>query len=166
MGMGKLKKRSLLLLGLLAIAAVCYAGTSNFDSVDVTPTANDSYGLVGRNSSGTIYFFTDPDGKTFIGDRGVTSVHTYSSSATWTLSTAESQCVLLLASGSAGSGTMYIVAPARTGAMYVVRAGTATGSTVTIKASATTGISVAAATTAIVIYDGTDYRRITADATH
>lgn len=84
----------------------------------------------------------------------------------WTLSAAEAICNILIITAS-GSGDA-IIAPTLTSTttsrIYVVR--NATDSTVTIKKSAGTGVDIAPGKTAAVYWSGTDYVRMTADATH
>jgi hypothetical protein len=83
----------------------------------------------------------------------------------WTLSRAESLCNMLSLAAS-GSGDSVIVPTAllRTGDVKIVR--NATDSAVTIKKYGGTGVEIAAGKTAIVVYNGSDYVRVTADATH
>ncbi len=86
-------------------------------------------------------------------------------STNWTLSKAESLCNMLSLTAS-GSGDSVIVPTAylRTGDVKIVR--NASDAEVTIKKYGGTGVAVAAGKTAIVIYNGSDYVRVTADATH
>jgi hypothetical protein len=86
-------------------------------------------------------------------------------STDWTLSKAEALCNFLSMTGS-GSGDSIIVPVAflRTGDMKIVR--NATGNTVGIKKYGGTAVSVQSGYTAIVIYNGTNYERVTADAAH
>ncbi len=81
----------------------------------------------------------------------------------WVLSATEWICSLL--SISSGSGAISIIAPDTAGKVFIVRNASLSG-TVTIKISGGTGVSIAAGKTAVVMHNGTDYVRVTADATH
>lgn len=81
----------------------------------------------------------------------------------WTLTRAESFCNLLIVTQS--PSTKSIIAPAEY-RMYIVRNAGGDSAVVNIKVSGGTGVNVAAGKTAIVIYNGTDYIRVTGDATH
>lgn len=81
--------------------------------------------------------------------------------ADYTLNDTEQKSLLLIAT-NADAGAA-IIAPAAN-KMYILR--NASGQTVTLKKSAGTGISVANGKTAVLVYDGSDYVRVTADATH
>mgnify|MGYP001222480341 FL=1 len=83
--------------------------------------------------------------------------------ADWTLTRAEALCNLLIVTAS--PSTKSIIAPAAY-RMYIVRNAGSDSAAVNIKVSGGTGIDVAAGKTAIVIYNGTDYVRVTGDATH
>lgn len=81
----------------------------------------------------------------------------------WTLSATEAKSVLLTL--SSGSGTPSIVdAFSSGGAIKIVR--NAANIAVTLKMSGQTGVSVGSGKTAVLINSGTDYVRVTADATH
>lgn len=80
----------------------------------------------------------------------------------WTLSATEAICNFLEVTGS-GSGTA-IIAPDVTGRMYIVRNAVGDGGTITIKKSSGTGVTIAAGYTAVVIHDGTDYRKVSSVA--
>ena len=55
------------LLSLFFIAALTWAGGSNFDSVIVTPNAvDDTYGLRLNNSAGTRLFSVDASGNMYV----------------------------------------------------------------------------------------------------
>lgn len=110
-------------------------------------------------------FFTNflSRGVTRLGALELSSVtHVFNTLADWTLSATEALKTILVT--SSGSGGASIVAPNESGRVYVVRnAGTGA---VTIKISGGSGVSVAIGKTAMVWHNGTDYVRITADATH
>lgn len=80
----------------------------------------------------------------------------------WELSATEAKSLLLTA--SSGSGTPSIIAPSTSGKVYMFRNGA--GVAITLKRSGATGISVASGKTAILMDNGTDYVRITADVAH
>ncbi len=80
----------------------------------------------------------------------------------WTLNAAESICNFLSVTASGSEGA--IIAPDIAGRYYILR--NAADESVTIKISGGTGVAVATGKTATVIHNGTDYVRITADATH
>ena len=90
------------------------------------------------------------------------ATHSYASGhADWTLSATEKKALVLSVTlADAGAN---IIAPAEN-RMYILKNGS--GQTITIKKSAGTGIAVANGKTAVVYYDGSDYARATADATH
>ncbi len=86
-------------------------------------------------------------------------------STNWTLTKAQALCTFVKMT-ACGCGDSAIVPTAylKTGDMKIVR--NETDDSVTFKAYGQTGVSIASGKTAILIYDGTDYRRVTADATH
>jgi len=87
----------------------------------------------------------------------------FSAGEDWTLSASEATAVLLtLASGS--DTPSIIDASSTAGALKIVR--NASNVSVTLKVSGQTGVAVASGKTAILINNGTDYIRVTADATH
>ncbi len=88
---------------------------------------------------------------------------TQSSTADKTLSTTEYECPDLNPTGTAG-GSFNIIAPTSSGAEYKVVNDNA--SQCIIKTAAGAGVTVAAARTAIVRCDGTNYKRVTADVAH
>lgn len=93
------------------------------------------------------------------------STHEYTTDADWAMSATEAKSILL--SVSSGSGALNIVAPDVSGRLYVVRNGSAgTVGSVTIKKSGGTGITIASGKTAILMHNGSDYIRVTADGTH
>jgi len=83
----------------------------------------------------------------------------------WTLSKIEALATFLTVTGSGSSDSIIVpTAYLRTGDIKIVRNETDGG--VYIKAYGETGFEIATGKTAIAIYNGTDYVRITADATH
>lgn len=88
--------------------------------------------------------------------------HTFSTTADWVLSVTERLKMILVT--ASGSGGVNIIAPNESGRVYIVRnAGTGA---VTIKISGGSGVSVGVGKTAIVWHNGSDYVRLTDDATH
>lgn len=81
--------------------------------------------------------------------------------ADYTLSSSEKKGILLVAASADQAAN--IIAPAEN-RLYVLRNGA--GAAITIKKSGGTGVAVADGKTAVVMYNGTDYVRVTADATH
>jgi len=91
--------------------------------------------------------------------------HNYVAHADWTLSTAEAAYLLLVTSSGDGTNSNIVVYPTPTaGKMYVVRNGSVQNNI--IKPSGGTGITIASGKTASVIFWGSDFIRVTADATH
>jgi hypothetical protein len=82
----------------------------------------------------------------------------------WVLSAVEKLTTLLtLTSGS--TGTNYIIdSPGTAGRVFIIR--NASNGSVTIKENGGTGVTIATGKTAVVMHNGTDYVRVTADATH
>jgi hypothetical protein len=216
----------------LIFSVLSWAGVTNFDSVTVAPTSDDTYGLRVNNSSGTRKFSVDSSGNTYVAGTitatspvlttttlsGTTtlSVATLSGGATlsgtytggtlsgntvsnptfsgtasgtlasptvtsldatftaaskvygageeWDIRTGASSKAILLTTTS-GAGACTIIGPDATGRMYAVR-NDGTMGTLTIKKSGGTGIAIASGKTALVIHNGSDYIRLTADATH
>jgi len=132
-----------------------------------TLTANDT--LVGRNTTDTLTnktltsptittpVITSPDAT-----YGIASVHNYAAAADWEMSTSEAK--LLLLTTSSGNATANIIAPDVSGRLFVVR--NARDYNVVIKKSGGTGVTIASNKTAVVIHNGSDYIRVTADQTH
>ncbi|MFA5452904.1 MAG: hypothetical protein WC248_04985 [Candidatus Methanomethylophilaceae archaeon] len=126
--------------------------------------------LSGATFTGTIASTATHSGGTYTGSTltspaiafGVAS-KVFSAGEDWTLSASEATAVLLTL--SSGSGTPSIVdAITGEGALKIVR--NASNVSVTLKVSGQTGVAVASGKTAILINNGTDYVRVTADATH
>lgn len=93
------------------------------------------------------------------------STHEYTTDADWAMSATEAKSILL--SVSSGSGALNIIGPDVSGRLYVVRNGSAGAvGSVTLKKSGGTGITVASGKTAILMHNGSDYIRVTADGTH
>ncbi len=80
----------------------------------------------------------------------------------WTLSSTEAKSLLLTV--SSGEGALSIIAPTTSGKPYILR--NASNIAVILKQSGGTGISVASSRTAVLINNGSDYVRVTADAAH
>jgi hypothetical protein len=97
---------------------------------------------------------------------GVTATqHDYTAHADWTLSTTEATYLLLVTSSGDGTNSNIIAYPTPSnGKLYVVRNGSKQNNI--IKPSGGTGITIASGKTASVIFWGTDFIRVTADATH
>jgi len=90
------------------------------------------------------------------------ATHSYTAGADWVMSESEAKSILLTV--SSGSGTPSIIAPSASGKLYMLR--NAANIAVTLKRSGGTGISVASGKTAILMDNGSDYVRVTGDATH
>jgi len=90
------------------------------------------------------------------------SSNVFAAGEDWTLSASELKSLLLTV--TSGSGTPSIIAPSTSGKVYILR--NAANVNVILKRSGGTGITVASGTTAILMDNGTDYVRVTADATH
>jgi hypothetical protein len=129
---------------------------TNKTLVNGTISGCTTTGVTSTNATITAPTITTPN-LTF----GVNAVHNYLAAEDWVLSTAEAKTLLLTT--SSGSGSANIVAPDVSGTMYIVRASKA-GNSITIKKSGGTGITIASARTAIVIHNGSDYVRVTADS--
>jgi len=97
---------------------------------------------------------------------GVTATqHDYTAHEDWTLSTTEATYLLLVTSSGDGTDSNIVVYPTPSnGQLYVVRNGSVQNNV--IKPSGGTGITIASGKTASVIFWGTDFIRVTADATH
>ena len=80
----------------------------------------------------------------------------------WTLSATEQKATVLSLAGQTDTDGAGIIATPTNGKVFVVI--NATAQTITIKATGKTGIDVATAKTAIVMGNGTDFIRLTADA--
>lgn len=91
--------------------------------------------------------------------------HDYTAHADWTLSTAEAKYVLLITSSGDGTESNIVVYPSPSnGKLYVVRNGSQQNNV--IKASGGTGVTIASSKTAAVMFWGSDFIRVSADATH
>jgi len=91
------------------------------------------------------------------------ATHVYALAEDWVLSAAEMLCALLITDSGSGDANI-IESGGVAGRIRVVRNGA--NGTVTIKESGETGVSIATGKTAVVMHNGTDYIRVTADATH
>ncbi len=103
-------------------------------------------------------------GSTFYASGFAVSSKVYSAAEAWTLSTTEAKSTLLIV--SSGSGSPTIIAPAISGKIFILRNAANANVDVTLKVSGLTGITVACGKTAVLINNGTDYIRVTGDATH
>jgi len=90
------------------------------------------------------------------------SSNVFAAGEDWTLSASELKSLLLTV--TSGSGTPSIIAPSTSGKVYILR--NAALVNVTLKRNGGTGIAVASGKTAVLMDNGTDYIRVTADATH
>jgi hypothetical protein len=82
--------------------------------------------------------------------------------ADWVMSRAQALCNILIVTGSPSGQS--IIAPAEK-RMYIVRNSGGSGAVI-IKKSGGSGVSIASGKTAIVIWSGSDYVRVTEDATN
>jgi hypothetical protein len=141
----------------LAVALIVYAGQNDrfspIELSDVTATTSGKDLLTKKN--------VEFDTATKI----IKSATDYNTGM-WTLSTTEAKATVLVVSSGSSGGTFSIVAPAIAGKLFIVRvkAGSPQLATVKIGKSGGATITVAVGKTALVMYDGTDYRRLTADA--
>lgn len=97
---------------------------------------------------------------------GATSTqHDYTAHEDWTLSTAEAKYMLLVTSSGDKTDSNIVVYPSPSnGKLYIVR--NASQQNNVIKASGGTGVTIASGKTAAVIFWGSDFIRVSADATH
>ncbi len=129
---------------------VKFGGTSYTSGTDTLVTTTSTATLTNKT-------ITDP------GISFAVSSKVFTAGEDWELSTAEKKSVLLIV--SSGSGTPSIVADASSsGKIYILR--NAANINVILKASGQTGITVASGKTAILMNSGTDFVRVTGDATH
>ncbi len=94
------------------------------------------------------------------------SSHEYTTTDDWEMSGTEAKSLLLTLTSGDGAGDRNIIAPDVSGRLYIVRNDTTAGGSAVIKKSGGTGVSIASGKTATVIHNGSDYIRVTADATH
>lgn len=93
---------------------------------------------------------------------GQVATHSYGTGhVDWTLSGEEMGSGILIATGTADSGCNAIATPT-SGALYIVV--NTCGQTLTFKATGQSGVAIASTKTAIVRGNGTDFARVTADA--
>ena len=130
------------------------AGTQTLTNKTLTaPTING-----GTVASATV---TSPD----LTLGAIATQHDYTAHEDWTLSTTEATYLLLVTSSGDGTNSNIVVYPTPSnGKLYVVRNGSVQNNI--IKPSGGTGITIASGKTASVIFWGTDFIRVTADATH
>lgn len=84
--------------------------------------------------------------------------------ADWVLSAVEKLTTLLICT-SGSTGTNYIIdSPGTAGRVFIIR--NASNGSIVIKENGQTGVTIAKDKTAVVMHNGTDYVRVTADATH
>lgn len=82
----------------------------------------------------------------------------------WVLSAVEKLTTLLVCT-SGSTGTNYIIdSPGTAGRVFIIR--NASNGSIVIKENGGTGVTIASGKTAVVMHNGTDYVRVTADATH
>lgn len=93
----------------------------------------------------------------------IVATHDYGTGhADWTLTATEQKATVLSLAGKTDVTGAGIIATPTNGKIFVVI--NATAQTITIKATGKTGIEVATTKTAIVMGNGTDFIRLTADA--
>lgn len=93
----------------------------------------------------------------------IVATHDYGTGhADWTLTATEQKATVLSLAGKTDVTGAGIIATPTNGKIFVVI--NATAQTITIKATGKTGIAVATTKTAIVMGNGTDFIRLTADA--
>ncbi len=188
-----MKKRiTFAVVGVLLLAVLAWAGTTNFDSVTVAPITGDTYGFRADNSSGTRVFSVDSSGNVYVlGTLGATGVLTAPSAvlATPTITEPKMGIGFTAYVYSAGSGATYSVASTDASpGVYKITGGSGTttfvmsytgtaasnagklfyiinssSNTVTFKQSGVTGVNVATLKIVTVVGNGTDFERITAD---
>jgi len=84
--------------------------------------------------------------------------------ADWVMSAVEKLTTLLICT-SGSTGTNYIIdSPGTAGRVFIIR--NASNGSIVIKENGQTGVTIAKDKTAVVMHNGTDYVRVTADATH
>lgn len=82
----------------------------------------------------------------------------------WVISAAEKLTSLLICT-SGSNGTNYIIdSPGTAGRVFIIR--NASNGSIVIKENGQTGVTITKDKTAVVMHNGTDYVRVTADATH
>lgn len=163
------------------VVGLVYAGVSDMDGIRLKATGDETYQVEVQNSSATRKFSVDSSGNVYVAGTltatgaalttptlsgpilTISATHVFTTLADWTLSASEMLKTLLVASSGSG-GANIVVSGGTTGDVKIVR--NAGNGTFTIKESGQTGIAVASGKTAIVMHNGTDYIRITADATH
>lgn len=151
---------------LIAVFTVAYAADPTYGPKVYNKQGGDELvvangGTITVESGGTIAI---EDGGKITGlNLGAVASKVITLAESWVLSATEWICSLL--SISSGSGAISIIAPDTAGKVFIVRNASLSG-TVTIKISGGTGVSIAAGKTAVVMHNGTDYVRVTADASH
>ena len=154
-----MKKISRMVIALI-LAFVMTSATVSFAVEEINPNKSHK-GTVGTSARiwRAGYFDFMLAGNTI----GAIATHAYAAAADWTLSATELASTLLVV--SSGSGAVNIVAAATTGAIYFVRNTMSYAATI-IYTSGGTGVEIASGKTAVVMYNGSAYVRVTADATH
>ncbi len=161
------KQLSIILILILFIASALWAADTTYGPKVYKDSGGDreviaSGGTIKTESGGNIDMEA---GSTFYTSGFAAASKVFAAGEDWTLSTTELKSLLLTV--SSGSGTPSIidttVAPI-TGKMFILR--NAANIAVTLKQSGGTGVSVASGKTAIMINNGTDYVRVSGDATH
>jgi hypothetical protein len=150
-----MKKLSIFIILILLVSSGLWAADTTYGPKVYKDSGGDREVVA---SGGKILF---EDGGVLEGLQ-VSIASTIYTAADWVLSAAEAICSFI--NLSSGSGTANIIAPDLSGRAYIVR--NSGNSTITIKKSGGTGVAIATGKTAMVIHNGSDYVRVTADATN
>ena len=146
---------------LATFVAITVTGALSAASATITGAISAaSAGITGAVTVGTTLGVT---GNTTLGGLiGSKASNSTAATTTWTLSAADLAKLIVEKSGTTG-GSTDIVATPTTGKIYIVY-NNGTGSNIVFKATGQTGVTVATAKSAIVMGNGTDFIRVTADA--
>jgi len=187
-----MKKIFSFVICLMLLTTLVCAGVTNFDSVTVAPTTEDTYGVRVNNTSGTRVYSIDSSGNVYVaGTIGVTGVFTATSSVLTTPTitspimsngytsyayTAASGATYSVLSTNAVPGVYRITGGSGSTTFVMSYTGTAasnagkffyvinsSSNTVTFKQSGATGVDVATLKIVTVVGNGTDFERITAN---
>lgn len=134
---------------LATFVAVTVTGALSAASVTVTGAVTAASAVISGNT-------------TLGGLTGSKATNSTAATTTWTLSASEMNKLIVVKSGTTG-GSTDIVATPTDGKVYIVY-NNATGSNIVFKATGQTGVTVATAKSALVMGNGTDFVRLTADA--
>ena len=162
-----MKKFSIVLsILILLVYPLCWAADTTYGTKVYHERGGDrvvvaSGGSIAVESGGTIDI--EGGGKITGLAVNIAATHAYTLAEDWVLSAAEMLCTLLVTSSGSGDANIVEVGGSA-GRIRVVRNGSA--GTVTMLESGQTGIAIATGKTAVVMHNGTDYIRVTADATH